>query len=216
MPKYLLAAAALTMMSTSAWATNLVTKGGFEDPAISDPCCDTSPPAPLPGWTATPNVNVVNGTFSSTNGNLAAEGSQYLDLVGQGGTGSITQTFATNIGDVYYLTFDYSHNLFNPAVTSASAMFTLDGLSGTIFHDSGSTSNLDWTKFFGTFTATGSSATLTFTNLTGGTNEGIFLDAVSVQAVPEPATWMMMILGFGAIGGAMRTSRRKRATVSYA
>lgn len=30
-------------------------------------------------------------------------------------------------------------------------------------------------------------------------------------AVPEPATWGMMILGFGAIGGAMRSSRRKTA-----
>lgn len=31
----------------------------------------------------------------------------------------------------------------------------------------------------------------------------------SVAAVPEPATWGLMVLGFGAIGGALRTSRRK-------
>ncbi len=36
-------------------------------------------------------------------------------------------------------------------------------------------------------------------------------------AVPEPATWAMMMLGFFAVGGAMRTSRRKeKVTVSYA
>lgn len=34
-------------------------------------------------------------------------------------------------------------------------------------------------------------------------------------AVPEPATWAMMIGGFGAIGGAMRYRRRK-ASVSFA
>lgn len=34
-------------------------------------------------------------------------------------------------------------------------------------------------------------------------------------AVPEPATWAMMILGFGAVGGAIRYLRRK-TTVSYA
>lgn len=33
-------------------------------------------------------------------------------------------------------------------------------------------------------------------------------------AVPEPATWAMMITGFGLVGGAMR--RRNKVTVSYA
>jgi hypothetical protein len=34
-------------------------------------------------------------------------------------------------------------------------------------------------------------------------------------AVPEPATWAMLVLGFGAIGGAMRSRRRHNLTVSY-
>lgn len=33
-------------------------------------------------------------------------------------------------------------------------------------------------------------------------------------AVPEPATWAMMIIGFGAVGAAARSSRRKRNTVT--
>ena len=39
----------------------------------------------------------------------------------------------------------------------------------------------------------------------------------TMAAVPEPATWLMMILGFGFVGGAMRAKRRKQnVSVSYA
>ncbi|HEU4819951.1 MAG TPA: PEPxxWA-CTERM sorting domain-containing protein [Qipengyuania sp.] len=36
------------------------------------------------------------------------------------------------------------------------------------------------------------------------------------NAVPEPATWAMLILGFGLTGGALRSARRKQLAVSYA
>ncbi|HEX8056426.1 MAG TPA: PEPxxWA-CTERM sorting domain-containing protein [Novosphingobium sp.] len=40
------------------------------------------------------------------------------------------------------------------------------------------------------------------------------VDSLKVSnAVPEPGTWMMMILGIGAVGGAMR--RRQKATVRF-
>ena len=210
MLRYLLAAAAISFVPAAASA-QLVTNGGFEDPVVSGPCCSTVPPDSLTGWTATPNVNVVNGTFSSAGGvNLAYEGNQYLDLVGQGGTGSISQDISLMDGVVYTLTFAYSHNLFSPnSATSASAAFSIGTLTGTVFHDTGDNSNLDWQIFTGNFIA-GPTSTLNFTNLTGGVNEGILLDAVSItQAVPEPATWAMMLFGFGAVGFAMR--RRKPA-----
>ncbi|MEG3123520.1 PEPxxWA-CTERM sorting domain-containing protein [Sphingomonas sp. GB1N7] len=38
---------------------------------------------------------------------------------------------------------------------------------------------------------------------------------VAASAVPEPATWAMMIGGFGMVGGAMR-SRRRKTTISFA
>ena len=43
----------------------------------------------------------------------------------------------------------------------------------------------------------------------GCTYDLVLSDGASFGAVPEPATWAMMILGFGAIGGALR--RRKPA-----
>ena len=38
----------------------------------------------------------------------------------------------------------------------------------------------------------------------------------AVAAVPEPATWTLMLLGFGFVGGAMRSRKRQKVTVSYA
>ena len=35
--------------------------------------------------------------------------------------------------------------------------------------------------------------------------------AYSLSAIPEPATWAAMLLGFGAVGGFMRNGRRKGA-----
>jgi hypothetical protein len=50
----------------------------------------------------------------------------------------------------------------------------------------------------------------------GGFSAGNF--AVQESAVPEPETWMMLLLGFGAIGNLLRATRRRRQTaaVSYA
>lgn len=218
MRRLLLAAFACAAIPATASAAELIVNGGFEDPIVSDPCCNTVPPASIPGWTVgLGNVNVVNGTFgSSPFANLAFEGNQYLDLVGQGGVGSISQAFSTVAGQTYTLTFAYSHNLFS-GLPAASALFTVDGLAGTLVHTGGSTADLNWLTFSGSFVADDASATLNFINLTGGANEGIFLDAVSVTPVPELATWALLLIGFGAVGGAMRAGkRRQRLSASYA
>ena len=80
-------------------------------------------------------------------------------------------------------------------------------------------------QFSYTFAPTGN---LTTINFTGQTNQGLGdesfgLDNVqvsgvasTVSAVPEPATWAMMILGMGAIGFAMRRRQKVTTRVSYA
>jgi hypothetical protein len=40
--------------------------------------------------------------------------------------------------------------------------------------------------------------------------------ALTIGAVPEPATWSMMILGFGLVGFALRRRTNVRTTVTYA
>jgi hypothetical protein len=58
-----------------------------------------------------------------------------------------------------------------------------------------------------------STNTLTLTNGMGSSNAQIFANGTP-PGVPEPATWAMMLLGFGAAGVAVRRSRRKQALVS--
>jgi hypothetical protein len=40
-------------------------------------------------------------------------------------------------------------------------------------------------------------------------------DASSFKAVPEPLTWAMMILGFGAVGTAMRRKQKVTASLAF-
>lgn len=75
----------------------------------------------------------------------------------------------------------------------------------------------DWQKQTMTFTATAASQVLTF--LAKGTPGGAppisFLDGVSLQevvpGVPEPATWAMLIAGFGFVGFAARRRTARTA-----
>jgi subtilisin-like proprotein convertase family protein len=45
-------------------------------------------------------------------------------------------------------------------------------------------------------------------------NLGSWTLSLSTAAIPEPATWAMMILGFGGVGGVLRSARRRAATAS--
>jgi hypothetical protein len=55
-------------------------------------------------------------------------------------------------------------------------------------------------------------------NAAGGNNDplidGVSFAASDIAAVPEPASWAMMLLGFGAIGLTMRRRRKDSEAVS--
>ena len=61
--------------------------------------------------------------------------------------------------------------------------------------------------------ATSSSTTLSFASATG-TAFGPALDNVSVAAVPEPASWALMLVGFGGLGAVLRRQRRAVAATA--
>jgi len=64
------------------------------------------------------------------------------------------------------------------------------------------------------FTAGGTGNVTAYVGAEGGDNVGPLMDnfRFSITSVPEPATWLTMILGFGGIGAMLR--RRKLALVS--
>ena len=59
-----------------------------------------------------------------------------------------------------------------------------------------------------TFAFTGSHRLVDSILLSSSTN-AFELDNLRIAAVPEPSTWAMMLLGFGLVGAAMRSARRK-------
>jgi len=63
-----------------------------------------------------------------------------------------------------------------------------------------------------TFTFTANADTQSLSLLAYGTPVGqppfALIDGLSLDAVPEPTTWGMMLIGFGVVGGVMRTRRR--------
>lgn len=118
------------------------------------------------------------------------------------------------------LTLNYA--LFDPnAYTNSLVTAKLAGLGG--FTDKlapGSSGSISTYIFAGDYALTLGSTYMDRVSRNGlgiGTTSGLSNDhfSFSISGVPEPTTWMMMILGFGGIGGAMR-SRRTRQAASFA
>lgn len=145
-------------------------------------------------------------------------------------TGPITQTISgLTPGHTYKVGFDWGgaqQTSFNGAtwegwqVSLGGQTLTTTPASENAFHP-GTTDNVShgFTGWFHQtlfFTATSATEDLAFTALGGpdGVPPFALLDGVSMNAVPEPATWTMMIVGIGGIGGIAR--RRRAAGLSSA
>lgn len=146
----------------------------------------------------------------------AADGVRSVDLSALNG-GSIQQTIDTIIGKTYKVSFWLAGN---PDAGEGDKLVATsvsgDWVNNFTFTVTGANNheNMGWKQYSYEFTAFDTTSTLVFNSQTR-TPYGPALDNVSISAVPEPATWAMMIIGFGAAGSMVR-SRRKVAGAALA
>ncbi|MFD1786138.1 choice-of-anchor C family protein [Sphingomonas floccifaciens] len=213
MRKILLGALALVALPSSANAAAFV-NGGFESGvAIGSTGFNTltNGSTAITGWTVTGDSIDYVGNYWQ-----AGEGSRSIDLSGVG-PGGIMQTFDTIVGVTYNVRFLLAGNPDGGPTTKVMSTVASGNLPQiSSFNIANSTrSDMKWVPVTYSFVAGADTTTLAFTSGTQ-TAFGAALDGVSVTAVPEPATWAMMLFGFGAIGGVLRRSRKTGSARAYA
>jgi hypothetical protein len=176
-------------------SANLLVNGSFETGDFT-------------GWTVNAGATVVQQ--SGGLGGYSAEDGNYYAALGNVGLplGTVSQSFTTTAGDSYTLTYYLASNGTTPNE------FRTD-INGTTYFDQTNISTQPYTLYTYTFTATGSSSTLTFYERDDPNY--LALDNVSVNlapvtaVVPEPST--LHPAGLAALlslGYAWRQGRHRR------
>jgi hypothetical protein len=199
MNKFVMVLAVLAVLvgSRPASADLLVNNGSFETGNFN-------------GW----NVNASNTSVQASGGFLggytAENGNDYAALGTSGPSlGTVAQTFATTAGDSYTL----SYYLANNNGTTLNEFRT--AINGTTYFDQVNIARQSFTLYTDSFTATGSSSTVTFSERDFLGYLG--LDNVSVTqnvaSVPEPSTFIVSLVGGLALCGyGLRSVRRRAAS----
>jgi len=164
-----------------AHATTLVTNGSFEDPAV------------FFGWT-----QIGDSQFIAVTCDEAPDGNCFASFGAVGGTGGISQDLATVAGQIYTISFYLSPDGETPSLVSVS-------FGGTVLLNVTNPPASDFQKLVFTAIAPTNTTTLSFSfrDDIGSIN----LDAVSVDAAPEPAT--LGLMGLALVGLAVTRSRRR-------
>jgi hypothetical protein len=153
-----------------------------------------------------PSVDLVGPGFYD---NLAYGTGNSVDLDGSTGGGNVPageiQSIASLASGDYTVTFLLAGNL-----RGAPNQVTAVSIGGTTIDVTPSGNTQDYTSY--TLNFTGVSGQVAFTDLGPSDQQGDLLDNVVVTTgVPEPATWAMMLMGFGAVGFMLRGRKQAGA-----
>jgi len=195
------AAAALLVAGLPAHA-DLITNGGFEDPALADGTWDLFDA--VDGW------YVIGDSSIEIQNNVAGtpyEGEQFVELDSDRQS-TIGQDVATEAGAEYVLSFAFAAR---PNTNIAEDNFMRVEWDGSeIFAQAAPDFTPNWTVFSFHVTASSDTTTVTFGDLSSNSREtyGVYLDAVSlVSKVPEPGTLGLLGLGLFGLGMSRRLRR---------
>ncbi len=139
------------------------------------------------------------------------------DIIALNGAGSKTISFTSAVQDVYLALTSWN----GQSNVTFDKSFTQEGwVRGCGYWGCGLLTNVTSNSF----TSTGEShgilkfagpiTSLTFSDSNDEYWHGIQVGIGASGAVPEPSAWALLILGFGAVGAALR--RRSRASLAYA
>ncbi len=198
--------AMMSLASVSAFATNLITDGSFEDQAQA--AGSWAIYSNIPGWAAvSPGQIELRNNVAGT----AEDGVNFVELDANFNS-AMQQVVSTVAGQQYSLSFWYSSRPvsgYNSAFPGNTVPADSNGLtfnvgagdvSVYVATENDMTDN-DWKLYTTTFTATGASTTLTFTAVGTSDSYGTSLDNVILTAVPEPGEGALIIAGLLGIAG---------------
>ncbi|MEM6859004.1 MAG: PEPxxWA-CTERM sorting domain-containing protein [Pseudomonadota bacterium] len=161
-----------------------------------------------------PDDNKIELQYGSVAGDPAADGGRvFVEL----DTFKNSSMFVTLSEDAFYsLSFLYSPRP-NDKATDNQILVLLEGISGitTLFDLTSSSGNTtDWNAFSTSFK--GNVGDKLIFKAGGKSNSfGGYVDNIALS-VPEPATWLLMIFGLGAVGASMRRRQKATARIQFA
>ena len=161
---------------------------------------------------ANATITVTSTSFTSYSGPTSTDGG-VTTTIGYEDTGlqkpsfSEWLSFTNTLAGIYSVTLDTSSrsvNFTSAYLTDGTNNFALTCLAGC------SSGSVEFWGLDDTLIAAGNYTLNVFGN---NTSTGSLGGTITITAVPEPATWAMMLLGFGAIGWQIR---RRRSTLALA